>query len=196
MNHLEYSQQVKAEIENSPLYSLLRNHFIGQKRFSESLGEGDHFRHLKTKRLDSGLWIAIKEPKQEQENPVPLEAHCRATYAFAESYHPAGHKSIQDILKNPERYYLVTSAFCIGVKYRQQHLGLWNYAALVEDLASLSIPIKPAVKSGDKGEVKIGDKTIHIYFDIDYLLEQLVEDMGGEDKIPNCMVDDKMMIFE
>jgi hypothetical protein len=204
MNHFQYSQQIRKEIEsNKQLYELLRKHFLGEQPLTEKLGEGDSFKHYAAPNLPSGLGIATKEPKENPYDKQPLEDHCETTYTFASFLHPEGHKSVNDVIENPANYSngsAVYSAFCIGVKYKPKSSDKYQYALLVENLRSAK-EVRLTSRTADSGYIVCKDKEITVWFDTGAFKDApgalaSLQKSRGMDKIPKYMEEQNLIVFE
>lgn len=59
-DYFESSQQVRREIERSPLLEIIRNHIVGDKK-APILDSGTSNSIYRIGQLESGLWVALRE---------------------------------------------------------------------------------------------------------------------------------------
>ena len=113
-DYLAYSQQIREEIlTRGDLLGKIKEHWQGQTRPDtlELIDTGSKNKIYGVGRLESGLWVALREPiRADEHTDFRLENYCHT----AEQYQAKGKR---------------VSRFCVAIQDSHPHLAL-----LVEDL--------------------------------------------------------------
>jgi hypothetical protein len=163
MKHLEFSDRVREEIlQNRDLLERIRRHFSGEELLAEFLG-GANNKHYRIGRLDSGLWLATREPV-ENNGYIGLAAECDSASCMMDRYQSNGLQNvIEECIQKRIAGFLATS-ICIGVKYQDRKTGEDAYALIIEELTCGKTIQYDVGYDGDIGKVRGTD--IVVRFDL------------------------------
>ncbi|MBR9704919.1 hypothetical protein GOV12_05895 [Candidatus Pacearchaeota archaeon] len=145
-DYFTHSQKIRREIENSPdLMSRLSGH-MSDEAILQSIGDGSKNKHFSLGRLDSGLYVALRQfiCKPYHRNTSPVKSWYESYAQNAEKYCMQGRK---------------VSDFCIGAMKEM------NAVLLIEDFTrGGTLKIKKPHTDSDFGFLEDG---IQVFLDIE-----------------------------
>ena len=209
MDHFEYSQQVRREIEsNREIYDNLVAHIKGQNRL-DFLGGNVCSKHYRVGRLNEDLWIATRESNEELPqfmvaSQEGLEIYCRRAFDLYE-----GQKGIKDAVgryseQSTTQSIDISTSFCIPVKYIYSE-DVYAYLLLLEDLTAggqFSARFPPGHytsedRDSDYKILKVGDSGIKIHYDLWDLhkVDDILDAFRDFQNIPDYTAEENMLII-